>query len=140
MSGNGNHGTVNGASLAIDRNGRAASSYHFDGIDDFIEVPNHSSLQLVNHSLVTWLKVHSSDQRPIIKKDRHIGENYSLNVGYGIFTSQFYGATGAERDKIQTDPINENIYYHLASSYGGGVFKIFSMVYWCGAFRPVQFR
>ena len=37
MSGNGNHGTVNGATLGTDRHGVAGKAYSFDGVDDFIE-------------------------------------------------------------------------------------------------------
>ena len=37
MSGNGNHGTVNGASLSTDRHGVANKAYQFDGVDDFID-------------------------------------------------------------------------------------------------------
>ncbi len=36
-SGNGNNGTVNGATLTADRNGNANSAYSFDGVDDFIQ-------------------------------------------------------------------------------------------------------
>ena len=35
-SGNGNHGTVNGATLTTDRNGKANCAYSFDGVDDNI--------------------------------------------------------------------------------------------------------
>ena len=35
-SGNGNNGTVNGATLTADRNGIANSAYSFDGVDDYI--------------------------------------------------------------------------------------------------------
>ena len=36
-SGNGNHGTVNGATLSSDRNGAANSAYDFDGVSNFIK-------------------------------------------------------------------------------------------------------
>ena len=36
-SGNGNHGTVNGATLSADRNANSNSAYSFDGISNFIE-------------------------------------------------------------------------------------------------------
>ena len=39
-SGNGNNGTVNGATLTSDRNGVANKAYSFDGIDDLINVGN----------------------------------------------------------------------------------------------------
>ena len=42
MSGNGNDGTVYGATLGTDRNGDANKAYSFDG-NDWIEVENHES-------------------------------------------------------------------------------------------------
>ncbi len=39
-SGNGNHGTVNGASLTRDRFGNISKSYNFNGKTDYISVPN----------------------------------------------------------------------------------------------------
>jgi len=38
ISGNGNHGTVNGATLGTDRHGVSGQAYSFDGVDDFIEL------------------------------------------------------------------------------------------------------
>ncbi len=38
-SGNGNHGTVNGATLTTDRNGNANSAYSFDGVSNYISTP-----------------------------------------------------------------------------------------------------
>jgi uncharacterized protein (TIGR02145 family) len=37
-SGNGNHGTVNGATLATDRFGNQNGAYSFDGVDDYIQL------------------------------------------------------------------------------------------------------
>ena len=36
MSGNGNHGTVNGATLGTDRFGEENKAYSFDGVDDYV--------------------------------------------------------------------------------------------------------
>jgi Concanavalin A-like lectin/glucanases superfamily len=41
ISGNGYHGTVNGAVLSEDRFGNSNSAYYFDGIDDYIKVTSH---------------------------------------------------------------------------------------------------
>ncbi len=43
-SGCGNHGIVHGATLTADRFGIAASAYDFDGVDDYIRVPDDPSL------------------------------------------------------------------------------------------------
>jgi hypothetical protein len=43
-SGNGNNGTVNGATLASDRNNVFGSAYSFNGVDDNISIPTSPSL------------------------------------------------------------------------------------------------
>ena len=47
-SGNGNNGTVNGATLTTDRFGVANKAYSFDGVDDFIEFGDIQSLNNSN--------------------------------------------------------------------------------------------
>ena len=56
MSGNGNHGTVNGATLSTDRHGQTNKAYQFDGVDDFIIITANSSLNIVAAgSLSFWM-------------------------------------------------------------------------------------
>src|SRR5215475_7065552 len=48
-SGNNNHGTpMNGVQLTTDRFGNANSAYLFDGVDDYITIPNSASLNPTN--------------------------------------------------------------------------------------------
>ena len=56
-SGNGNDGTVNGATPTSDRNGKANGAYHFDG-NDSITVANSTSLRSPTKaiSLAAWMK------------------------------------------------------------------------------------
>jgi hypothetical protein len=58
-SGNGNNGTVNGATLISDRFGNQSSAYSFNGINNYIEVPNSSSLVFPNssQSFSFWINV-----------------------------------------------------------------------------------
>jgi hypothetical protein len=59
-SGNGNNGTVNGATLTTDRFGNANKAYSFDG-NDWIEAPNSISLNspALNKTLTisSWVKI-----------------------------------------------------------------------------------
>ena len=56
MSGNENHGTVNGATLGADRFGMVGQAYNFDGVDDFIDV-NHMVLNLPSSlSISLWVR------------------------------------------------------------------------------------
>ena len=55
-SGNGNNGTVNGATLTTDRNGVANKAYSFDGIDDYINILFSSSLHGQTGTINVWIK------------------------------------------------------------------------------------
>ncbi len=55
MSGNGNHGTVNGATLGTDRHGQVNRSYIFDGIDDNIVIQEINSFEAQKHTLSVWV-------------------------------------------------------------------------------------
>ncbi len=57
-SGNGNHGTVVGATLAPDRFGEADCAYSFDGVDDHILVPDSDTLDLTTSAtFALWVNV-----------------------------------------------------------------------------------
>ena len=58
-SGNGNHGTVNGATLSADRNGKANSSYSFDGNSNYINVKNSQSLNNSSTAISGWYNLNS---------------------------------------------------------------------------------
>lgn len=56
-SGYGNHGTVYGATLSSDRFGTPNSCYYFNGINNYIKVPNHPSLNIDTSITITfWFK------------------------------------------------------------------------------------
>ncbi len=64
-SGNGNNGTVNGATLTSDRNGVANQAYSFDGINDFISMNN---APFINgpFTISGWIKYNTQSFNPII--------------------------------------------------------------------------
>lgn len=61
ISGFDNHGIVNGASLALDRNNNSNSAFSFDGVDDFIEVIPSQNLSASTYelSISAWVKIDS---------------------------------------------------------------------------------
>ncbi|MEJ2507847.1 MAG: LamG domain-containing protein, partial [Ignavibacteriaceae bacterium] len=57
-SGNGNNGTVYQASLVSDRFNNPNSAYKFDGVNDYIQIPNSTILNFSNSITVSfWIKV-----------------------------------------------------------------------------------
>ena len=55
-SGNGNNGTVSGATLTSDRFGLINKAYSFDGINDFIEILYSASLNNSSGTVSVWIK------------------------------------------------------------------------------------
>ena len=66
-SGNGNHGTVNGATLTADRNGSVNNAYSFDGINDYIQLP--FSIQQNPISVSVWFNTNAVQFQSIVDND-----------------------------------------------------------------------
>ena len=57
ISGNNNNPIFNNAVLVNDRFGNTNRAYHFNGIDNYMRIPNNSTLNFSNQmSLVTWVR------------------------------------------------------------------------------------
>ena len=63
VSGNGNDGTVTGATLVADRFGKANSAYEFNGGPDYVKVPQNESLEIKNNITMSfWAKLPSNEE------------------------------------------------------------------------------
>ncbi len=83
-SGNGNHGTVNGALLTIDRKGANGKAYSFDGIDDHIEISNTNGLNAPNRkqSISIWAKFNTFQTSQFLVS-KYSGEG-ATSTGYRL--------------------------------------------------------
>ena len=59
-SGNGNNGTVNGATLTADRFGNVNKAYGFDGVDDFIETNNINFGGQTHYTISLWYNINTA--------------------------------------------------------------------------------
>ena len=88
LSGNGNNGTVNGATLTADRFGNINCAYDFDGIDDYISGnSNNLNVQSTNKlTLASWVKVNQFANSPAASKiithtnASNSGQQYALSI------------------------------------------------------------
>ncbi len=64
-SGNGNDGTVNGATLTLDRNGVADSAFDFDG-DDFIKALDSETLRSGSITLSCWVYSENNNRDVVV--------------------------------------------------------------------------
>ena len=81
LSGNGNHGTVHGATLGTDRNGQGGKAFTFDGINDYLEVPYFAGLSSPKFSFSLWANPNSSNSAygsPLTARDTSPENGYLL--------------------------------------------------------------
>lgn len=58
ISGNGNNGTVNGATLTTDRFGNSNKAFNFNGLSDYISIPDNNSLDFTTaYSISVWVQI-----------------------------------------------------------------------------------
>lgn len=94
-SGNGHHGLVEGAALANDRNGIAASAYDFDGEDDFIEVQTTDALNITGSlTICSWICPRScEDYDAWVAKSNFANKRSQWRAGFGEDENREWGFT-----------------------------------------------
>ena len=124
-SGNGNNGTVNGATLTDDRNGKANSSYSFDG-SSFISV---NKILIPEISISCWFKNNRFDNlfSAIVSKFPDNSNNsFELGEENSNFIKFQVSNNGKDSYAVVTNTINDiNPWYHLVASFGNDTLKIY---------------
>lgn len=130
-SGNGNNGTVNGATLAPDRFGNANSAYSFDGVDDFIntgfvnEISGSSQLTISYwiNSPLNFPFNPAGNYGTVIGHWKNDGDFPGSPIGYqdaifndGTYTSSLLGAQGAFSTP---NIIQQNIWQNITIVFNG---------------------
>ncbi len=119
-SGNGNHGTVNGATLTADRNGNTNSAYSFDGVNDNIIIASDEILNVgtSDFSISIFFRSENLTNACLIGK-----RSYSLGNGYSIFlqNNALYGQLIDENSASQSPGCNfnttENQWHHYVVTF-----------------------
>jgi gliding motility-associated-like protein len=133
-SGNGNNGVVNGATLTTDRLGSANSAYSFDGVNDFIQMPNRSISG--SFTISCWYKMPTYNINTLGANDfiffaNHSGvndNNRNVLVGYRNFGSEYGHSTyvkGGSGNMIGYYALNQipvaNKWHHFVCQFTNGV-------------------
>ena len=121
-SGNGNHGTVNGATLTTDRFGNQFSSYDFDG-NDWINVAQDFSSGNNPKSFSVWFKLDESTYNWILS-----GGVSSNSHAFGLYTENqriWFHGDGHTTFDYNFSNITINSWHHVAITYGLGVIKAY---------------
>ncbi len=114
----GNNGTVNGATLAQGISGQA---YNFDGVNDYINISDSSSLHVDNFTIAAWVKIANNSQTGGILSDDSTG----LNTQWELFIRGESGGKGAlfygpdETLITSTTTFENDSWYYLLAAYDG---------------------
>jgi gliding motility-associated-like protein len=126
-SGNGNNGTVNGATLTTDRFGNANNAYSFNGVDNSIEsgldtLPNNA------YTIASWLITSISQPNEIgIVVSR---TTWNVSTGLYVFNnSQYLQSTSTcsnfYYNSYSVNPLNDGIWHFYVATFNGFQFKIY---------------
>jgi hypothetical protein len=129
-SGNGNHGTVDGATLTTDRSGNNNRAYSFDGVTNIITVAHNDILNPKYLTISAWIIF---DEKPTWCPPRVVSKfNYAKKQGY-VFSSNdpnnialdFFGIDGNYYDSTANSILEKNNWIFVAATYDGNVMKIY---------------
>ncbi len=145
-SGNNNHPIKNNATITADRFGNPNSAYHFNGLYQFIQIPNKPSLNFGKQiSISVWVKptgfnygiCHASQ---IISKGggNYNPGNYALRFDDALFSKgtgcdgglcdtlhQNFRGTGTVLSPYPGDFINKNTWYNVLYTNDGSTAKLY---------------
>jgi hypothetical protein len=134
-SGNNNNGTINGA---VWTEGRISRGVQFDGIDDYVQVPDSTSLNIANDeiSIAAWVKMlgDGTNNGVVVCKQAPAGTSdasYSLDVYPSIHTPvgrhvEFaVNVGGSWNAYVSTSALTLGAWNHVVGTYDGSKVRIF---------------
>ena len=127
-SGNGNNGTLNGASW--NPTGRFGAALAFDGVNDIVTIPDAASLDLTTGmTMEAWVRPSTlgNGYRTVLMKERPNASSYALYAnGSGnsrVPIAEIY--TTSYRDTLGTSQLPLDTWTHLAATYNGTVLALY---------------
>jgi len=126
LSGQGNDGTINGASWVND--GKIGSALSFES-GNYVEVPHSASLSLTDAiTIMAWtnMAVGSSGEMAIVSKGTWAANDlpYELTeTPGGVIYWQFYNDAGRDTCSPNSPPVDQ--WHHIAATYDGQIFKAY---------------
>ncbi|MFN5183131.1 MAG: LamG-like jellyroll fold domain-containing protein [Bacteroidota bacterium] len=123
-SGNGNNGTVNGATLTSDRNGAANSAFSLNGLSDYITLNNYPTSGNQSFSIFSWVKTPSiASRRQIIS----YGSNNTLQGAWfyiGV-DSLLHFDLSFTNGPVSNIKIGNNSWHHVGVINNSGLIQLF---------------
>jgi hypothetical protein len=126
-SGNGNNGTVNGATLSTDRFGQPSKAYSFDGIDDYINAGNN--ITIPNYTFSAWVNINQLPTNfplaSIVSKISNSFKNTELQYWQANYYQIQHGTGTSWVSLVGNQPVILNQWVFLSSTYDGAIINLY---------------
>ena len=124
-SGTGNAGTISGATRTT--TARFGRALNFDGVNDWVTVPDANSLDLTNAmTLEAWVRpTVASQYRTVVLKET------AGNLAYALYSASRVGSGSRPAAWVSTEGLNgtaalpNNAWSHLATTYDGSTWRLY---------------
>ena len=136
-SGNGNNPIFNNATLTNDRFGNPNSAYSFNGTDNYIRIPNSSSLNSSNQiSICAWVKVAGFYQGTCHGNNIVMKGNMDFQTGNYMIRFDDSYFTNSQNCSISNPDVNHETFFGINSSSSSNAPFVqtnqwYSVVYTC---------
>ena len=122
LSGQGNHGTINGATYTS-----AEEAFYFDGYNDRVECGDITGFNTNKITLEAWVNVNSltgndGDTTGFIIQ----GGGNSLDFGLAVSSSKFrFRTDGSHTTSILSGTVSTDTWYHLLGTFDGSTMEFY---------------
>lgn len=121
QSGQGNHGTVSGATLTTDRFGACNKAYLFDGVDDYIDFGTSTIFKTNNFSISLWYNQTTYTTASVLiakSTGAQMGYRMTIDNDYNWFIISQMGIPGfCPLQSSTTTPLG--VWHHIVCMYNG---------------------
>jgi uncharacterized protein (TIGR02145 family) len=124
-SGNGNNGTIIGATLSNNRFGEVNKAFHFDGGNQYITIPNSISLNtpISEISIIAWVKTESGGTNsPRIFRKGNTGYDLCITPTSGLRKLVYYPNSGINYNNQQPTSslsFSESVWHQVVITESG---------------------
>ncbi len=127
QSGNGNNGSLSGATWAGADRGKFGNALSFTGSSSFVTIPDSSSLDLTTGmTLEAWVRPTTlASWNTVIFKERPGDYAYALYANTGTSRPSANMNNGGDRDIRGTAQVATGAWTHLAATYDGSVLVLY---------------
>ncbi|MDD4062228.1 MAG: LamG domain-containing protein [Candidatus Pacebacteria bacterium] len=125
-SGNGNHGTINGATWGDNSpewvDDVSGGALDFDGVDDYVNAGNDASLQLTNQMTISsWIKTEGNTN------SRVGGKSSSGHTSFYLYSRFLVSGNGSSQSHTDVVLSEDGVWEHRVGVYNGtaGILKLY---------------